>query len=84
MKLASSLTNQSGLPHLVAITVSEFLTVSSFHTCNPDTKRRLLAASSRFYREEPAVRKALTAATSFSYDGTPTVDSSRLSLMRSA
>ena len=46
-------------------TVSEFLTVGSSHTCIPNSMRLLLAAGSRFGREEPAVRKALTAATSY-------------------
>ncbi len=46
-------------------TVSEFLTVGASHTCIPDLKRLLLAASSRFCQEERAVRKALTAATNY-------------------
>jgi hypothetical protein len=56
-------------------TVSEFLTVGSSHTCIPNTQCPILARSSRFYREEPAVRKALTAATATSwhiYAGTST------------
>ena len=46
-------------------TVSEFLTVGSSHTGIPNSKRLLLAGSLRFFTEEPAVRKALTAATSY-------------------
>ena len=46
-------------------TVSEFLTVGSSHTCIPNSERLLLAAGSLFCREEPAVRKALTAATNY-------------------
>jgi len=45
-------------------TVSEFLTVGFSDTCIPNSKRLNLGGSSRFCKEEPAVRKALTAATS--------------------
>ena len=51
-------------PEMVA-TVSEFLTVGSSPTCIPNSERLLLAAGSLFCREEPAVRKALTAATNY-------------------
>jgi hypothetical protein len=46
-------------------TVNEFLTVGSSHTCTPNSQRLLLAGSLRFFTEEPAVRKALTAATNY-------------------
>ena len=46
-------------------TVSEFLTVGSSQTRIPCSVPPPLPASSRFCREEPAVRKALTAATSY-------------------
>ena len=46
-------------------TVSEFLTVGFSHTCIPNSKRLILTGSSRFCKEEPAVRKALTAATGY-------------------
>jgi Flp pilus assembly protein TadD len=55
-------------PKLVAITVSEFPTVGFSHTCIPNLKHLILDGSSRFCKEEPAVRKALTAATSFYRD----------------
>ncbi len=46
-------------------TVSEFLTVGFSNTCIPNPKRLILTGSSGFCQEEPAVRKALTAATSY-------------------
>src|SRR5271157_3252088 len=46
-------------------TVSEFLTVGSSHTRVRNSKRLILTGSLRFCKEEPAVRKALTAATSY-------------------
>jgi hypothetical protein len=46
-------------------TVSEFLTVGFSHASIPNSKRLMVARSSRFYKEEPAVGKALTAATRY-------------------
>src|SRR5208282_2741955 len=51
-------------PEMVAA-VSEFLTVGSSHMWIPSSRLLRLARSSRFCQEEPAVRKALTAATSY-------------------
>jgi hypothetical protein len=61
-------------------TVSDFLTVGFSHTRIPNSKGLLLAAGSRFGKEEPAVRKALTAATNllclrFPFDDKPTANS---------
>jgi len=46
-------------------TVSEFLTVGFSHACIPDLLRPMLTRTVRYCKEEPAVRKALTAATSY-------------------
>jgi hypothetical protein len=46
-------------------TVSGFLTVGSSHTWISNSERLLFAGSLRFFTGEPAVRKALTAATNY-------------------
>src|SRR5271157_4732722 len=77
-------------------TVSDFLTVGSSHPCIPNSKHLLLAGSSRFGKEEPAVRKALAAATTYpafrmvnaepgggpSVDGSPTPCATRAPSVR--
>jgi len=50
----------------VVATVSEFLTVGFSHPRIHNPKSLILAGSSRFDKNEPAVRKALNAATSLS------------------